>query len=162
MNENQLTIVKEYKFDNPLIQNIDIKTDNSITGCHNKYFHTFDHICEYNIIFTNFGNNETFNLPISDKSMGLYELNKKVTIAQGNGFKFNQINKLTKKNYSNLTNINIHYYIKLRIPMCHRLFFRRISQNRDYIQAFCSDRRNSFHFACPQRFSYNNPQCDMV
>ena len=31
--------------------------------CHNKYFHTFDQICEYDINFT-----------FSDKSMGMYEL----------------------------------------------------------------------------------------
>ena len=41
--------------------------------------------------------------------------------------------------------------------MSHRLFFRRISQNRDYIETFCNDRRNPFHFAC-QWYLYNNPQ----
>ena len=43
MNENQLTIVKNYEFDNPLIQRIDSLIDNSIRDCHHKYFHTFDH-----------------------------------------------------------------------------------------------------------------------
>ena len=79
-------IVKEYEIDNPLIQNIDSIIDNSIRDCHNKYFHTFDHICEYNLNFTNTTNNETVNFTISDKSMGMYELNKKLTIARGNGF----------------------------------------------------------------------------
>ena len=37
--------------------------------------------------------------------MNLFELNKKLTIARGNGFIFNQINKLTKKIYSNLSHI---------------------------------------------------------
>ena len=46
MNDNQLTIVKEYEFDNSLIKKIDSIIDNSIRDCHNKYFHTFDHICE--------------------------------------------------------------------------------------------------------------------
>ena len=46
MNENQLTIVKEYDFDKPPIQKIDSLIDNSKTDCHNRYFHTFDHICE--------------------------------------------------------------------------------------------------------------------
>ena len=46
MNDNQLTIVKEYEFDNPLIQKIDSIIDKSFRDCHNKYFHTFDHICE--------------------------------------------------------------------------------------------------------------------
>ena len=34
-NENQLTIVKEYEFDNPLFQKIDSLIDNSIRECHN-------------------------------------------------------------------------------------------------------------------------------
>ena len=32
-----------------------------------------------------------------------------------------------------------------------------ISRNRDYIQTYCNDRRNTFHFACRQWYSYNNP-----
>ena len=90
--------------------------------------------------------------------MGLYELNKKLTLARERGFKFNQINKLTIKIYSNLSNINIHYHLKLGSPPLHRLFFIKISQNRDYIQTHCNNRRNSFHFACRQWYSYNNPQ----
>ena len=42
------------------------------------------------------------------------------------------------------------------------VFFRKFPQNRDYIQTFCSDRRNPFHFACRQWYLYNNPQCNMV
>ena len=79
MNENQLTIGKEYKFNNPLIQKIDSIIHNCVRDCHNKYFHTFDHICEYNLNFTNITNNETVNFTISDKSMGMYELNKKIS-----------------------------------------------------------------------------------
>ena len=71
-------IVKEYEIDNPLIQKIDSIIDNCIRDCHNKYFHTFDHICEYNLNFTNITNNETVNFLISDKSMGMYELNEKI------------------------------------------------------------------------------------
>ena len=37
------------------------------------------------------------------------------------------------------------------------LFINKISQNHDYIQKFCNDRRNPFHFACHQWYSYNNP-----
>ena len=158
LNENQLTIVKEYEFDNPPTTRIDSLIDNSIIDCHNNFFHTFDHICGYDLNFTNIGNNETVNFTNSIKSMGLYELNKKLTIACGNGFLFFQINKLTIKIYSNLSHINIHYYLKLQIPKGHRVFFERISQNRDYIQIFCNDRRNPFHFACRQWYSYNNPQ----
>ena len=155
MNENN--IVKEYEFDNPPIQKKDSKIDNSIRDCHNNYFHTFDHICEYDLNFTNITNKEIVNFTISDKSLGMYELNKKLTIARENGFKFNQINKLTIKIYSNLSNINIQYHLKLGAPPLHRQFFIKMSQNRDYIQTHCNDRRNIFHFACRQWYSNNNP-----
>ena len=151
-------IVKEYEIDNPLIQNIDSIIDKCIRDCHNKYFHTFDHICESNLNFTNTTNIETVNFTISDKSMGMYELNKKLTIARENDFIFNQINKLTIKIYSNLSHINIHYHLRLGSPPLHRHFFIKISKNLDYIQTHCNDRRNPFPFACRQWFSYNNPQ----
>ena len=93
--------------------------------------------------------------------MGMYELNKKQTVARGNGYIFNQINNL-KKNYSNLSNINLCFYLKHRIPIRHRKILLKISQNRDYIQPFCNDRRNPFHFACRQWYLYKNSQCDMV
>ena len=157
MNENQLTIVKEHEFYNPLIQKIDPIIDKSIRDCHDKYFHTFDHICEYDINFTNVNNNETVNFTISDKSMGMYELNKKLSIARGNGFKFNHINIFKIKIFSNLSNLNIPYHLKLGAPPLHRQFFIKISHNRDYIQTHCNDRRNPFHFAYRQWFSYNNP-----
>ena len=38
--------VKEYEIDNPLIHKIDSLIDNSLRDYHNKYFHTFDHVCE--------------------------------------------------------------------------------------------------------------------
>ena len=156
MKEN--VIVKEYEIDNPLIQKIDSIIDYCIRDCHHKYFHTFDHICEYNLNFTHTTNNETVNFTISDKSMGMYELNKKLTLARENGFIFNQINKLTIKIYSNLSNINIHYHLRLGTSPMHRQFFIKISKNHNYIETFCNDRRNTFHFACRQWFSYNNPQ----
>ena len=132
-------IVKEYEIDNPLIQNIDSIIDNCIRDCHNKYFHTFDHICEYNLNFTNTTNNETVNFTISDKCMGMFELNKKLAIARERGYIFIQINKLTIKIYSNLSYINIHYHLRLGASPLHRQFFIKISQNRDYIQTHCND-----------------------
>ena len=156
MDENQLTIVKQYKFDNPPVTNIDSIIDNSIRDCHHKYFHTFDHICEYDLNFTNITNNETVNFTISNKIMGSYELNKKLTIARENGYIFNQINKLTIKIYSNLSNINIHYHLRLGASPLHRQCFIKISKNRDYIQTHCNNRRNPFHFACRQWYFYNN------
>ena len=41
----------------------------------------------------------------------------------------------------------------------HRRFFKKLSQNRDYVQTHCNNRNNPFHFACRKLFSYNNPQC---
>ena len=155
---NENDIVREYEFDNPPIQNIDSLIDNSIRDCHNKSFHTFDHICEYDLNFTNITNNESVNSTISDKSMGMYEINKKLSLARERGFKFNQINNFKIKIYSNLLNINIHYHLKLGASPLHRQFFRKISKNPDYIQTHCNDRRNPFHIACRQWHSYTNPQ----
>ena len=157
MNKNQLTIVKKYEFNNPHIQKIGSLIDNSIRDCHYNYFHTFGHVCEYDLNFTNITNNETVNFTISDKSMGLYELNKQLAIARENGYIFNQINNFRIKIYSNLSNINIHYHLKFGASPLHRHFFIKISHNRDYIQTPCNNRRNTFHFACRQWYSYNIP-----
>ena len=97
MSANQLTIVKENEFEKTPIQKIDSLIDNSIRDCHNKYFHTFDHIGEYDPNFTNIVNNETAKFTISDQSMGMYELNKKLTVARKSSFIFNQINNFKKK-----------------------------------------------------------------
>ena len=94
MDEKQVNIVKECGFDDPPIQKIDSLIDNAIRDCHHKYFHTFDHICEYDLNFTNTGNNESVNFTISDKIMGMYDLNKKLTVAGQNGYILNRINIL--------------------------------------------------------------------
>ena len=46
MNENGLYIVKEYKFDNPLITKIDSIIVNGYRDCHNNNSHTFEYECE--------------------------------------------------------------------------------------------------------------------
>ena len=157
MNQNQLTVVKEYEYDNPLIQNIDSIIDKCYIDCHKKYYHTFEYECLYNLNFSIVINNEIVTLTISGKSLSMYELNKKLTLARERGFIFNQINKLTIKIYSNLSFINIHYHLRLGASPLHRQFFIKISQNRNYIKTFCNDRRNTSHFACRQWYSYNNP-----
>jgi len=78
MNENQLTIVKEYELDKPLIHKIESIIDNCIRACHKKCFHTFEYKCLYDIQLTKFGNNEIVNLTFADKCMNLDELNKKI------------------------------------------------------------------------------------
>ena len=79
MDEN--VIVKEKDFTKPLIQKIDSIIDDCNRDCHNKYFHTFDQICEYGLNFTNIDNNEMINFTISDKRMASFEINKKITVA---------------------------------------------------------------------------------
>ena len=79
MNEN--VIVKEFEFIKPLIHKIDSIIDNCCRVCHNKYFHTFEYICVYDIKLTTIGNNEKNILTISCKSMHLYDINKKLKIA---------------------------------------------------------------------------------
>ena len=81
LNENQLTIVKEYEVDKPLNHKIDSIIDKCMRDCYNNFFLTFYHICVYDIKFTNIGNNGLIKLTISDKNMSLYELNKKCKIA---------------------------------------------------------------------------------
>ena len=158
MNENQLTIVKEYEFDKLLIQKIDSIIDNCYRDCHKKCFHTFEYKCEYDIKLTKITNNEIFNITIFDKSMGWFELNTQLTVARQRGSIFIQMNKLTIKIYSDLQSINICYYLKHRNPMCHRLFFRRKFQNKKYIENFCNDLNNPFPFACRKWYPHNKPQ----
>ena len=148
MNENELYVVKEYIFNNPLITRIHSIIGGCYRDCHKIFFHTFEFVCIYDIKLTNITNNETINLTISDKSMNLYELNKKLTIARQNAFIFNQINKLSIKFYSHLRYINISCSLKSQIPMCHRQFLGVISQNRDYVENFSNHMENPFHFAC--------------
>ena len=80
--------------------------------------------------------------------MNLFELNKKLALIRQRGFRFLHIKKLTIKTYSHQRYINISYYLKHRIPIMHRQFFKILSQNRDYIQTHCNDRNSPFHFAC--------------
>ena len=141
INENELKVVKKYEFDNPVITEIDSIIDKSIIDCYNKYFHdTFDINYEYDLNFTNI-NTEIVNFKISDKTMGMYELNKKLTIARQRGFKFNQINKLTIKFSTPLSKNNIHRYLKFPCPILVRQFLKVISRHPESIQTFC----NIFH-----------------
>ena len=94
---------------------------------------------------------------ISDKNLGVYELNKKLTLARERGFILNQINKLTIKIYSNLSYINIHYHLTIGASPLHYQFFINLLKNRDYIRNHCNYYRNPFHLACRQWYLYNNP-----
>ena len=76
INENKLTVVKEYEYSNPIIQNTDSIFNKCYRDCHNKYYHTFEFECVYDLNFTNITNNEIVNFTISDKNLGMCELNK--------------------------------------------------------------------------------------
>ena len=147
MNKNQLAVVKKHEFGKPLFHKIDSIGDNCHRDCHNKFIHTFEHICVYDIKLTNIGNNEIVNLTISGKSKTLYELNNKSRVAKQNGFLFNQLDKLTIKIYSHLRYINVSYNPNFQIPMCHRQCLGKISQSREYRNIFCNDVENHFRFA---------------
>ena len=107
MNGNEFYVEKEYNFDNPLDFDIDSIIDNCCRDCHNKCFRTFEKKWLLGIQLTNIGNNEVVNLPIADKSMNLYELNKEMKNTRQNDLKIDQIKK-TIKTYSNLSDKLIH------------------------------------------------------
>ena len=92
-------------------------------------------------------------MTISGKSKNLHELNKKLKVSRYNDYMFNQINKITINVYSHLGYINISFYLKFRIPICLRQIFREISQNPDYLNNFCNDVANHFHFAIRKWFN---------
>ena len=153
MNENELNVVKEYKVDNTLIAELDSVIDKCFRDSYNNYFHIFKYRCIYDIKLKNIADNEIIYLSISDKSMRLYELNKKLTVARERGFRFSHINKLAKKFYPHLPHLNISYYLKSQISMCNRQFFRVLSQNRDHLENFCNGSINLSHFACQKRIN---------
>ena len=148
MNENESYVVKEYIFDTPLFRKIDSIIVGCYRNCHNKYFHTFKYVCTYDIKLSHITNTEIINLSISDESMNLFQLNKKLTLARQRGFRFLQKNKLTINIYSHQRYIHICQYLKHRVPIMHRHFFKILSENRDYVQTYCNDRNDPFHFAC--------------
>ena len=159
INENELTVVKENEFDKTDVHEIDYLLGDVIKDCRKNYFHTFEYKLVYDINFTNNSNNEEVNLIITHKSMEFktefYGLNKKNS--RRNGFIFNQINNFKIEIDSNLSNINTHYHLGLDTSPLHYRFFINLLKNRDYIRTHCNDRINSFHFACRQWYSYNNP-----
>ena len=162
INENKLFVVKEYEFDKTDIHKIDYILDDVIKDCRKKYFHSFEYRIIYDLCFKNISNNEEVNFAVTHRSMEFktefYGLNKKIKNAREIGYIFNQINNFKIKILSNLSNINIHYHLRLSAPPLHRQFFIKLLKNRDYVQNHCNNRRNPFHFSLRQWFSYNNPQ----
>ena len=147
MNEKEIYGVKDYKFDSPLITKIYLSVDNYFRGCHINFFHEFKYDCIYDIKLTNITNKEIIELTIADKSMNLYELNKKPKIARRNSFIFSRINKLTINFYSNLSNIKLCFYLNFQIPLTHRKFLKILSENPEYVKTHCQYLNNRFQFA---------------
>ena len=156
MNETELYPVKEYKFDIPLISEIDSVIDSCFKDCLKKYFHKFKYECIYDTKLTNNTNKELINLTIIGRSMNLYDLNKNIKVARQNGFVFNQLIKLLKNFSSHKRYINKSYYLNFQIPMCHRQFFIVFSQNQIYVESFRNDMENPFQFACHKVFNQLN------
>ena len=142
INENELMIVKKYEYNTPVITEIDFIIDKSIRDCYSKYFHdSFNIDYEYDLNFTNITNNELVNYKVSDKSMDMYELNKKLTLVRKRGFKFNQINKFTIKFYTPLSHKYIHRYHKFPCPILVRQILKIMCRNPETIQTIS----NIFH-----------------
>ena len=139
--------MKDYIFVNPLITNKDSIKGSCYRDCHNNYSPNYKNGCMYDIKLTNITNNEIIYFTISGKNMNLYDLSKKLKVAGENGFLFYQINKLTIKFHLLLQYLNIIFYQKFQIPMCHRQFYRVISQNREYVEKFCNDVELSLSFS---------------
>ena len=159
---NESTVVKKFDFNKPDLHEIDYLLDEFFKDCRNKLFHSFKYRLVYDINFRNISNNEEINFTITHRTMELeiefHGLNKRIKIARENGFIFNQINELTVKIYSTLSNVNADYDLKFQIPIIQRQFFEKMSQNKEYAKTHCYDLNNPFHFACRKWYLYNNPQ----
>ena len=92
MNENELYVVKEFKFDKPLSTKIGPMIQSCYRDRYNKHFHTFIFFiyeCIYYIKLKNITDNEVIIFTMSGRGMILYELNKKLKVSRHNGFIFN-------------------------------------------------------------------------
>ena len=112
--------VRKYEFLNPTNKEIDHLVGLAYENCQNKSFHRFVYKCVCDIKFINVTKNKEIILSVSlgyKQFVTDYDgLNVKIETIKNNGFIFGRILNLTMKIYSNLSNINIDYYLKLRIP----------------------------------------------
>ena len=87
--ENVGVVVRKHEFNKPDIKRRDYKINKYARDCFDKYFHTFQFICLYDIEMTN-----------GDLVNGMNSDKKFKQIVRENGF----ILKLTRKSYSSLSN----------------------------------------------------------
>ena len=91
--ETYSVVVKEFEIITPDIKEIDSIFDTCDRDCYQKIFHTFKIECMY---VTEMSNDGLINGKISGK---------KLKIARQKGFRFDQINKIPIKRYTNLSNL---------------------------------------------------------
>ena len=107
------TVVEDYDFNNPDIDEVNFILIDTIKDCRSKYFHTFEYSCVYDIKFTNMENSEEVILSITLEFMKyksqFYRFSKKIKNARNNGLILIETVKLTIKIDSSLSNLNICY-----------------------------------------------------
>ena len=66
------------------------------------------------------------------------------------------INKLTVKFFSNVSDLNLSYFLKTSLPSSlERLFYKNISNNEEYINIYCYGKHTKFSNDCIRWFIYN-------
>ena len=88
MNANELYVVKEDKFDKPIITDIDYIIENCFNDCRENYFHEIKYECIFDFRPKIITNNEIINLTVSEKSADEDGLNNKFKVVRQNGFYF--------------------------------------------------------------------------
>ena len=127
---NESSIVKEYDFIKPEIDEVVYLLDKVIEVCRKNYFYTYKFRCLYDTKFRNITNKDKIILKTSLDCLEFKSefcgLNGKIKNAKYNKFSLDEIEKLPMKIYSSRSNINKHYYLKLQKPIMHRQFFKKI------------------------------------
>ena len=81
MNEDELDLVKECNFDNPVCSELNCILDTCYRNCLDNFFHKFKSEYIYDFNFKNIAKNEKIILTINGKNTDLYQLNKKLKVA---------------------------------------------------------------------------------
>ena len=109
--EKHGTVNKEYDSSNPKTDEVNYVLNDTIKSCKDKYFHSFEYRCVYDIKFIKTENIEEIFLSITLGYMKyksqFYGLSTSTKNARINCFRFSEIVKLTIKNDSSLSNIKI-------------------------------------------------------
>ena len=140
---------KKYEIHQPDLNKTDDVNNKTVTTCKDNYFHSFE--CSYDCDFeiTSIKNVKKVNKKMrGDYGDKIYTRISETVIARQKSFKVNQINKLTRKCWDDLSKTNIRYFMQLQKPFVHRWFFKKIANNERYRNDFCHSPANFFHFFC--------------